>query len=116
MKKALVLNSGGVDSTTCVSLAVKELGAENVTTVSVFYGQKHSKELECAARVAMYYKVDHKVIDLSNTGIMEDSNCPLLSQSTEKIPEHSYAEQIAKNGEGMVWPQEKATGSSIRRV
>ena len=102
MKKAIVLNSGGVDSTTCVSIAVKELGKENVTTVSVYYGQKHNKELECAEKVAEYYGVDHRVIDLSKTGIMDDSNCPLLQQSTEDIPEHSYAEQIAENGEGMV--------------
>lgn len=102
MKKALVLNSGGVDSTTCVSIAVDELGAENVTTVSVFYDQKHSKELECAEKVAEYYGVAHKIIDLSKTGIMDASNCPLLTQSSEEIPEHSYAEQIAENGEGMV--------------
>ena len=102
MKKALVLNSGGVDSTTCVSIAVQELGKENVTTVSVYYGQKHKKELQCAERVAEYYGVDHRVIDISNTGIMDDSNCPLLQQSTDTIPEHSYAEQIAENGEGMV--------------
>ena len=54
-KKALVLNSGGVDSTTCVGLAIKEFGVENVSTVSIFYGQKHSKELECAKKVAKYY-------------------------------------------------------------
>ena len=40
--KALVLSSGGCDSTTLVSLAIKEWGAENVVTVSVAYGQKHS--------------------------------------------------------------------------
>ena len=102
MKKALVLNSGGVDSTTCVSVAVKELGKENVTTVSVYYGQKHSKELECAEKVAEYYGVNHKVIDLSKTGIMDGSDCPLLKNSKQDIPEHSYAEQIAENGEGMV--------------
>ena len=102
MKKAIVLNSGGVDSTTCVSLAVKELGKENVMTVSVYYGQKHSKELESAVKVAEYYGVEHKVIDLSSTGIMDDSNCPLLKNSTEQIPEQSYAEQIEKNGKGMV--------------
>lgn len=102
MKKAIVLNSGGVDSTTCVSLAVDQLGKENVTTVSVYYGQKHSKELECAEKIAEYYGVDHRVIDLSKTGIMDDSNCPLLQQSTEEIPEKSYAEQIEQNGEGMV--------------
>ena len=32
MKKAIILSSGGVDSTTCVSLAVDRLGAENVVT------------------------------------------------------------------------------------
>lgn len=102
MKKAIVLNSGGVDSTTCVSLAIKEFGAENVTTVSVFYGQRHSKELECAEKVAKYYGIKHKLIDLSNTGIMDDSNCPLLAGSKNEIPKHSYAEQIEQNGEGMV--------------
>lgn len=102
MKKAIVLSSGGVDSTTCISVAINDVGEENVTTVSVYYGQKHSKELECAQKVADYYGVAHRVIDLSKTGIMDGSNCPLLAQSTEKIPEHSYAEQIAENGEGMV--------------
>lgn len=102
MKKALVLSSGGVDSTTCVSLAVKELGKENVTTVSVYYGQKHQKELDCAKKVAEYYGVDHRVIDLSKTGIMDDSNCSLLQQSTKEIPEGDYADQIDKTADGMV--------------
>ena len=102
MKKALVLSSGGVDSTTCIGIAVKELGKENVTTVSVYYGQKHSKELECADKIAKWYGVDHRVIDLSKTGIMDDSNCPLLAGSTEEIKHESYADQIAHDGEGMV--------------
>lgn len=100
MKKALVLSSGGVDSTTCISIAVKELGKENVSTVSVFYGQKHSKELECAERIAEHFGVKHYTIDLS--GILKYSNCPLLAHSTEEIKHKSYAEQIAEDGEGMV--------------
>lgn len=99
-KKALVLSSGGVDSTTCISIAIDELGIENVSTVSVFYGQKHSKELECAKKIAEYYGVKHYELDLST--IFKYSNCPLLSQSTEEIVHESYAEQIAKDGEGMV--------------
>lgn len=98
--KVLVLNSGGVDSTTCVGLAVNTLGAENVSTVSVFYGQKHSKELECARKVAEYYGVKHYELDLSN--VLQYSNCPLLSSSTEEIRHESYEEQIKKDGEGMV--------------
>lgn len=97
---AVVLNSGGVDSTTAVGLAVKEVGAENVVTVSAFYGQKHRVELECAQKVAEYYGVRHIEINLAE--IMQYSNCPLLSKSTEEIRHESYAEQIAKDGEGMV--------------
>lgn len=99
-KKAIVLNSGGVDSTTCLSVAIRELGVENVSTVSIFYGQKHSKELECAKKIADYYGVKHYELDLS--AIFKYSNCSLLSQSTEEIIHKSYAEQIAKDGEGMV--------------
>jgi 7-cyano-7-deazaguanine synthase len=98
--KAVVLNSGGVDSTTCVGIAVDKLGAENVVTVSVFYGQKHAKELNCAKNIAKYYGVKHYELDLSS--ILQYSNCPLLAKSTEKIRHESYAEQIAKDGEGMV--------------
>lgn len=100
MSKALVLSSGGVDSTTCVGIAVNELGAENVVTVSVFYGQKHSKELQCAEAIAKHYGLEHYRLDLSN--ILKYSNCSLLSDSTEEIEHKSYAEQIAENGEGIV--------------
>lgn len=98
--KAVVLSSGGVDSTTCVGIAVKDLGAENVVTVSAFYGQKHKKELDSAEKVAKYYGVKHYTLDLES--ILQYSNCSLLAKSTEKIKHESYAEQIAKNGEGMV--------------
>ena len=46
--KALVLSSGGVDSTTALGLAVKKYGKENVIALSVSYGQKHTKEIEAA--------------------------------------------------------------------
>lgn len=99
-KKIVVLNSGGVDSTTCVGMAVDKYGKENVVTASLFYGQKHSKELECAKKIADYYGVKHIEKDIST--VMEYSNCSLLSQSTDDIIRKSYAEQIAENGEGRV--------------
>lgn len=40
MEKALVLFSGGLDSSTCLAMAVEKYGAENVVALSVFYGQK----------------------------------------------------------------------------
>lgn len=99
-KKALVLSSGGVDSTTCLSLAINKFGSENVTSVSFFYGQKHDKELKCARELANYYHIKHYELDLSS--IMQYSNCSLLTNSTQEIKHQSYAEQIAENGEGRV--------------
>ncbi|MBQ3932749.1 MAG: 7-cyano-7-deazaguanine synthase QueC [Lachnospiraceae bacterium] len=99
-KKALVLSSGGVDSTTCLSLAINKFGSENVTSVSFFYGQKHDKELKCARELANYYHIKHYELDLSS--IMQYSNCSLLTNSTQEIKHQSYAEQIAENGEERV--------------
>lgn len=98
--KAIVLSSGGVDSTTCVAWAIEQYGRENVSTVSIYYGQKHKKELECAAKVASYYGLAHYDFDLQQ--IMRYSNCPLLASSTEAIEHKSYEAQIRENGEGMV--------------
>ncbi len=92
--KALVLSSGGVDSTTALGLAVKKFGKENVIALSVSYGQKHTKEIEAAKNVAAFYSVEQLFMDLSK--IFQYSNCSLLQQSTEEIPEESYKEQIKK--------------------
>ncbi len=97
--KTIILSSGGVDSTTCLALAVNETESKDVVTLSVFYGQKHNKELECARKAAAYYGVKHYEFDLSE--IMRYSDCPLLLDSTQKIQHKSYGEQITKEN-GMV--------------
>lgn len=94
--KALVLSSGGVDSTTALGLAVHRYGAENVIALSVSYGQKHDKEIQAAIAVAQHYGVEQLFLDL--TKIFQYSNCSLLKQSTEDIPEESYAQQIQVTG------------------
>lgn len=93
---ALVLSSGGVDSTTALALAVEKYGKNHVVALSVSYGQKHDKELEAAKAVAEYYGVEQLFLDLSV--IFQYSNCSLLRQSDEEIPEESYAQQIEKTG------------------
>ena len=89
--KALVLFSGGVD-TTCLGIAVKEYGAEEVLAPSVYYGQKHSRELEAAEKIAAHYGVQLKKLDLAL--IFADSDCSLLIGSDKEIPKESYAEQL----------------------
>jgi len=94
--KALVLSSGGVDSTTALALAIERFGKENVMALSVSYGQKHDKEINAAKAVAEYYGVEQMFLDLSK--IFQYSNCSLLQQSTDEIPEESYAKQIEETG------------------
>lgn len=100
MAKALILSSGGVDSTTCIGIALTKHQPNDVATVSIEYGQKHQTELESAVKIAEHYHVKHYTLNL--TDILKYSNCPLLQNSTASIPEKSYADQIAENGEGMV--------------
>ncbi len=93
--KALVLTSGGVDSATCLALAVQKYGAEEVLALAVFYGQKHKKELEYSEKIAGYYHVKFQTLDLSV--IFADSDCSLLEQNSDlAIPKTSYAEQLAE--------------------
>lgn len=94
--RALVLSSGGVDSTTALGIAVDKFGKDNVIALSMSYGQKHDKEIQAAIAVSEHYGVEHLFLDLSK--IFQYSNCSLLKQSTDEIPEESYAEQIEKTG------------------
>lgn len=100
-KKAVVLLSGGIDSTTCLAEAVKDYGSSEVLTLSFDYGQKHSKELTCSKKISEYYDVFHMILDAKNVYSLSD--CSLLSQSTKNIKHESYAEQLAEiGGEGTV--------------
>lgn len=92
--KALVLTSGGVDSTTCLGMAVERFGRDNVVALSMTYGQKHTKETESAKAVAAYYNLELYSLDL--TKIFRYSNCSLLAHSDREIPKESYAEQLEK--------------------
>lgn len=99
--KALVLNSGGVDSTTCVAIAVDKYGKDNVVTASLYYGQKHDKELKCAQKIADYYGVRHIERDISSVMEFAKDVCTLM-KGGEEIEHASYAEQIKEHGEGRV--------------
>ena len=94
--KALILFSGGVDSTTALAMAVHEYGKDEVIALSISYGQKHIKEIEAADNIASYYGVTHMKLDMQ--AIFEQSNCSLLTHSDREIPMESYKEQLDKTG------------------
>ncbi len=55
--QALVVLSGGQDSTTCLYWAIDRFGTENVSSLTFDYGQRHRVELDCAAQVARFARV-----------------------------------------------------------
>jgi len=62
--KALVVLSGGQDSTTCLYWAIDRFGRDNVKTITFDYGQRHRVELECAARVAAHAGVKNDCLPI----------------------------------------------------
>lgn len=54
---AVVLHSGGQDSSTCLAWAVHRWGADRVFPVSFHYGQKHAVELQCAQEICARLEV-----------------------------------------------------------
>jgi len=95
-KTVVVLLSGGIDSTTCLALAVKKYGSEKVLALTTFYGQKHAKEMAAAKAVSQYYGVMQLTSDLS--AAFKFSDCSLLQTSSQTIDHTSYAQQLAKMG------------------
>ena len=65
-QSALIVFSGGQDSTTCLFWAMKHY--EYVETVTFSYGQRHSQELEVAKEIAAEQGVKHHILDMSLLG------------------------------------------------
>ncbi len=82
MTKALVVFSGGQDSTTCLFWALKNFA--EVETVTFDYQQRHSQEIEVAKRIAQDLGVENTVIDLS---LLNQLTANALTRSTIAIQE-----------------------------
>lgn len=65
MTNALVILSGGQDSTTCLYWALHRFGAGHVAAVTFDYGQRHRIELACAAQVAARAEVPHTLLPIN---------------------------------------------------
>lgn len=66
MKTAIVLFSGGQDSTTCLYLAKTMF--DKVVALSVYYGQRHVAELDAAREIASAAKVERYEVDMDFLG------------------------------------------------
>lgn len=82
-KKAVIILSGGLDSTTCMGMALEQ-GYE-LYPITFDYGQRHHIEIENARSVAKYYGVaqQHKIIKL---GFLRDFGGSALTDETIEVP------------------------------
>lgn len=100
MKKAIILSSGGVDSTTCVSLAVDRLGAENVVTASIFMGRstkKRSLRHARSQRTTMYGTTNLIFLPFSSIRTAPSSRAP-----QKRSPTRAMRSRSPRTGEGKV--------------
>ena len=70
MNKALVVLSGGQDSTTCLYWAIDKFGIDAVSSLTFDYGQKHRIELACAKEVAEMAGVTNSVLPIDTFRIL----------------------------------------------
>jgi 7-cyano-7-deazaguanine synthase len=69
-EKAIVVLSGGQDSTTCLYWAMNKFGKNDVESVTFDYGQRHRVELECAATIASRAGVRNTLLPINTFGVL----------------------------------------------
>ena len=88
-QSALVLHSGGQDSTTCLFWALKHF--KEVRTLCITYGQRHSLEVEVAQKIAEEANVPFQLLDATVISHLADNSLtnPNMVMDEEK-PKDSY--------------------------
>ncbi len=81
MPKAVVLLSGGLDSSTVLAMAINQ-GYE-VAALTFDYGQKHARELESARKIASHFKIREHIVMSIDIGMFAKSS---LTDRRDEIP------------------------------
>ncbi len=91
-EKALVIFSGGQDSTTCLFRAIRDYGVGSVSCITFHYGQKHAAEVEIARAIAAELGVHtHRLMTLDGysaiTGsALLDSSIAIAREDNAQYP------------------------------
>ncbi len=89
--KAFVLLSGGIDSTVCLAMAAGAFGAEQTHAFTVYYGQRHAKEIAAAKEICRDQGI--QCSELMMHGIPRS----LLTDESQQVPNKSYDEIEGKS-------------------
>ena len=91
MRKAVILLSGGLDSTVVLALALAQ--GRQCSALSFDYAQRHREELERAQKIAAYYEIPHRIISIDPLTFGQSSLVSDLEAPCSRTPE-----QIASQG------------------
>ncbi|MGL6201401.1 MAG: 7-cyano-7-deazaguanine synthase QueC [Lachnospiraceae bacterium] len=93
-ESAIVVFSGGQDSTTCLYWALDRF--KNVSTVTFDYGQRHSGEIDVAAKIAKDLSVPHYALDVTLLNQLAPSS---LTRDDIDVVKAESAQKELKEGE-----------------
>lgn len=88
-KNAVVLFSGGQDSTTCLFWSKERF--EKVYALSFNYGQKHSEEIKCASDICKRYNIEHHILKLDLLNSLASNS---LTRDEIKVDNHAVEGEL----------------------
>lgn len=97
MRKALVVLSGGQDSTTCMYWAIDKFGKENVFAAGFDYGQRHKAELDCAKSICEkegipFEVIQTPIINQLTSNSLTRSDIPVEETKPDDTPPNTFVE------------------------
>lgn len=98
-KKAIVIHSGGMDSSICLALAKKAYGADQIVSLSFTYGQRHANEIIQARKIAKEWGIDHTEVSLDCLVALTDNalvNHSLAIEHEKGLPPNTLV--VGRNG------------------
>ena len=84
-ERAVVLLSGGLDSTVLATMLARAYGPENITAITIRYGQRHAVEVHSARWVAEALDISLEVLDL------DEALTPVFAESGSALVNHVVA-------------------------
>lgn len=103
MSKAVVVLSGGQDSTTCLFWAIKRFGQRNVSAVGFDYGQRHKEELNCAKDICEKHGISYKVLDMTLLNQLAPNALTRKDIKVDKAKEKGSIPNTFVDGRNMVF-------------
>lgn len=90
-KLAVVVFSGGQDSTTCLYWAINRFGREGVVSLTFDYQQRHAAEIDCARRIASFAGVENVLLPIDTFGVLggnslTDSSLLVSGGAKDELP------------------------------